>query len=202
MIRHKKLLYSLAACLASAFSGNVQAQLQDITQPGDPIVASSNNHPGSEGVANAIDNQPTKYLNFDKVNTGFTVTPAIGLSIVQGLTLTSANDAADRDPGTYTLEGSYDGASFTAISSGAVPTYTARFQKHTILFNNGTPYLKYRLIFPTTQGNSTCCMQIAEVELLGVVSEIAQDVTQPGDVIVVTKPAGPRPMSCERSSER
>ncbi len=184
MTRHKKLLYSLVACLASAFSGNVQAQLQDITQPGDPIVGTSNNYPGSEGVANAIDNQPTKYLNFDKVNTGFTVTPAIGLSVVQGLTLTSANDGPERDPGTYTLEGSYDGVGFTAISSGTVPTYTARFEKKTILFENSTPYLKYRLIFPTTQGNSTCCMQISEVELLG--AQAPSDVTQPGDAIVGT----------------
>ena len=184
MTRHKKLLYSLVACLASAFSGNVQAQLQDITQPGDPIVGTSNNYPGSEGVANAIDNQPTKYLNFDKVNTGFTVTPAIGLSVVQGLTLTSANDGPERDPGTYTLEGSYDGVGFTAISSGTVETYTARFQKKTILFENSTPYLKYRLIFPTTQGNSTCCMQISEVELLG--AQAPSDVTQPGDAIVGT----------------
>ena len=69
----------------------------DVTVPGDPIVASSNNSPGSEGVANAIDNQPTKYLNFDKLNTGFTVTPSVGGTIVIGLSLTSANDAPERD---------------------------------------------------------------------------------------------------------
>src|SRR5213075_466903 len=57
---------------------------QDITQPGDPIVATSNNSPGSEGVANAIDNAPTKYLKFDKVNTGFTVNPSVGDTIVMG----------------------------------------------------------------------------------------------------------------------
>ena len=164
--------------------GVVSEIAQDVTQPGDVIVASSNNHPGSEGVANAIDNQPTKYLNFDKVNTGFTVTPGSGLTIVSGLTLTSANDAADRDPGTYTLEGSYDGVGFTSISSGTVATYTARFEKKTILFSNKIPYLKYRLIFPTTQGNSTCCMQVSEVELLGVLAPT--DVTVPGDAIVAS----------------
>ena len=37
----------------------------NILQPGDPISASSANSPGSEGVANAIDGKPTKYLNFD-----------------------------------------------------------------------------------------------------------------------------------------
>src|SRR6266536_1959970 len=104
-------------CFTAAFvlslSLSVQAQLSDITQPGDPIVPTSNNSPGSEGVANAIDNQPTKYLNFDRLNTGFTVSPRAGLTIVSGLTLTSANDAVERDPASYVLSGSYDGSNFT-----------------------------------------------------------------------------------------
>src|SRR5439155_24563425 len=93
----------------------------DVTLPGDPIVPTSNNSPGSEGVANAIDNQPTKYLNFDKLNTGFTVTPGVGDTIVSGLTLTSANDAPERDPASYDLSGSNDGSNYVAVSSGAVP---------------------------------------------------------------------------------
>ena len=31
---------------------------KNVIQPGDAIIASSANSPGSEGVANAIDNQP------------------------------------------------------------------------------------------------------------------------------------------------
>jgi len=94
----------LAAALAAftvLSSGPVFAQLSDVTQPGDPIVATSTNSPPTEGVANAIDNQPTKYLNFDEFDAGFTVTPAIGRTIVRGLTLTSANDAPARDPASF-----------------------------------------------------------------------------------------------------
>src|SRR5512138_89514 len=120
---HSYLLCCITAVLALLFSGSVHAQLSDITQPGDPIVATSNNSPGSEGVANAIDNAPTKYLNFDRLNTGFTVTPRVGLSVVQCLTLTSANDAPDRDPASYLLSGSYDGTNFTDISAGSVPSF-------------------------------------------------------------------------------
>jgi len=164
----------------------------DVTQPGDPIVATSNNSPGSEAVANAIDNAPTKYLNFDKVNTGFTVTPSVGPTLVSGITLTSANDAPDRDPASYRLEGSLDGVSFFEIASGAVPPFgTTRFLKNYIFFPNARAFLAYRLIFPTTAGNSTCCMQVSEVELLGVVSELAQDVTQPGDPIVASSNNSP-----------
>src|SRR5687768_17883034 len=97
-------LYPVLAVLFLALAAPLHAQLADVTQPGDPIVGSSNNTPGSEGVANAIDNQPTKYLNFDRLNTGFTVTPSVGATLVKGMTLTSANDAPERDPVDYTLE--------------------------------------------------------------------------------------------------
>jgi len=165
------------------FLGVVADLPQDVTQPGDPIVGTSNNTPGSEGVANAIDNQPTKYLNFDKLNTGFTVSPRAGLTIVSGLTLTSANDAPERDPADYVLSGSYDGISFTTISSGTVAAFPSRFFKNTILFNNRIPYLQYRLVFPNVaNAGAANSMQISEVELLGVLAPT--DVTVPGDPIV------------------
>jgi hypothetical protein len=180
----------LIAVIAVLFCGNLSAQLADITQPGDPIVPTSNNSPGSEGVANAIDNQPTKYLNFDKLNTGFTVTPRVGLSVVQCITLTSANDAPERDPASYVLSGSYDGTNFTQIASGTVPAFPSRFFKQTIQFPNNTPYLTYRLIFPTVANEAAAnSMQISEVELLGFLAPT--DVTQPGDPIVATSNNSP-----------
>src|SRR5438046_9516773 len=105
----RKIQHLILGCLALLLAGSitVRAQLSDVTQPGDPIVPSSNNSPGSEGVANAIDNTANKYLNFDAANnalpTGFTVTPSVGLTVVPCITLTSANDAPERDPAPYTL---------------------------------------------------------------------------------------------------
>jgi len=166
----------------------------DVTQPGDPIVASSNNSPGSEGVANVIDNQPTKYLNFDggsALPTGFTVSPSVGGTIVTGIGLTSANDAADRDPADFTLEGSLDGKLFTVIAQGTVPAFPARFQTHNIFFPNALAFNTYRVTFPHTQGPSTCCMQISEVELFGVTAPVPSDVTQPGDPIVASSNNSP-----------
>src|SRR5207249_5393605 len=79
----------------------------DVTQPGDPVIASSSNSPGSEGVGNAIDNTQAKYLNRDSANdaksSGFVVTPSIGTTLVTGMTIESANDAPDRDPKTVIL---------------------------------------------------------------------------------------------------
>ena len=57
----KKTIYSALALLTFASA----ALSQSVVQPGDPVIASSANSPGSEGVANAIDGKPTKYLNFD-----------------------------------------------------------------------------------------------------------------------------------------
>src|SRR5436309_3341374 len=172
------ILPRLLSCLAvvvSMLGLSVSAQLLDVTQPGDAIIPTSNNSPGSEGVANAIDNAPTKYLNVDKLNTGFTVTPRVGGTLVSGLTLTSANDAPERDPASYLLQGSLDGTNFFDISSGAVPAFPARFFKNYIFFSNSRAFLSYRLIFPTVANAAAAnSMQISEVELLGDVADLAQ----------------------------
>ena len=85
----------------------------DVTQPGDAVIASSSNSPGTEGVANAIDNQQTKYLNFDTRNpnnppSGFIVTPSVGVTRVTGMRMQTANDGPERDPKNVKIEGSND----------------------------------------------------------------------------------------------
>ena len=139
---------------------------EDITLPGDEVVATSGNSPVAEQAPNAIDDDPfTKYLNFDKLDTGLTITTGGG--VVTGLALTSANDAPDRDPANFILSGSNDdGATFTEIASGDVPEFVERFDRQTVSFENDVAYMTYELIFPTTVGPSGCCMQIAEIELL------------------------------------
>jgi hypothetical protein len=51
----------------------------DVTAPGDLVIPTSGNHPAGEPAPAAIDdNNNTKYLNFDKLNTGFVVAPTSG----------------------------------------------------------------------------------------------------------------------------
>jgi hypothetical protein len=173
----------------------------DVTQPGDPIYASSANNPPSEGVANAIDNKTTKYLNFDsgrdgnQIGTfspsGFAVVPSIGRTLITGITFQSANDGPERDPDVVRIEGSND----TNVTSYAAGTwepittisniaagFTARFQEQTILFENVQPYTAYRVTVDMVRTTPNgCCMQVAEVQLLG--TSAPQDITQPGDLI-------------------
>jgi hypothetical protein len=157
----------------------------DITQPDDPIVGSSANTPISGVVAHAIDNQPTVYLNLDKINTGFTVTPLVGSTLVTGITVQSAGDASERDPASYILSGSNDGTSFSEISRGTIPAFPSRNFVQKFTFTNSQSYTAYRLIFPTVANPAIAnSMQIAEVELLGVISP--QDVTRPGDQVVAS----------------
>lgn len=143
--------------------------LQDVVQPDDLIVPTSLNSPGGEDVAKAIDGtSATKYLNFDKLNAGFTVTPGVGRTVVTGLRLTSANDAPDRDPTSYVLSGSDDGRGFVEIARGAVPNFSGRFVPVQVTFTNTTAWSHYRLLFPTVRdAGAAVAMQIAEVEFLG-----------------------------------
>ena len=138
----KKYLYSVASVVSALalMSTAARAQLSDVTQPGDKIVPTSNNSPGSEGVANAIDDTQAKYLNFDITNTGFTVTPSVGSTLITGITLTSGNDSPERDPADFYISGSLDGTNFTMIVSNSVPLFTNRYTDQTFFFTNSTPY--------------------------------------------------------------
>ncbi len=174
----------------------------DVTQPGDPIIASSSNSPGSEGVANVIDGKPTKYLNFDSRTpepvkpSGFLVSPSIGRTLISGMSIQSANDGPERDPKVVTIEGSNDDTvtgfgvgNWELITKIEAITFTARFQTQTYLFDNYKPYKHYRWTSVETATANGCCMQVAEIELLG--TGAPQDVTQPGDPIFASSSNSP-----------
>src|SRR5262249_17260546 len=154
-----------------------------ITQLGDLIFASSGNSRGSEGVANAIDNnKTTKYLNWDSgrdgnlVGTfspsGFAVQPAVGPTVVTGMGIQSANDAPDRDPDVVVLEGSNDTNLASYVSgtwkpittiSNIAAGFTARFQSQEFLFPNTIQYRNYRWRVEATRTTPNhFCMQVAE----------------------------------------
>ena len=164
--------------------------IADITAPGDVVVGDPNDGdwPGGEYPALAIDDDvTTKFLHFggETGPTGFVVVPAVGPTIVQGLALTTANDSPNRDPASFELYGSngrHDGP-WVAIASGDIVDFTQadeypRFTKNAtaIIFENEVEYTYYRIMFPTIRDAATAnSMQIAEVELLGVVPPLAAE---------------------------
>src|SRR5688572_21217459 len=159
---------SCALTVLLASTASLWAQ-SDVTQPGDALIASSSNSPGSEGVANAIDNQQTKYLNFDSRTpnnppSGFVVTPSVGVTRVTGMSIQTANDGPERDPQMVTLEGSNDPA-VTTFASGNwemiatidVPAVTNRFLTRSFSFPNVKAYKHYRWTSVTTASPNGCC---------------------------------------------
>ena len=175
------------------------ANFTDVTAPGDIVQGVPNDGPYTGGpkdygwpddwpwVGNhetpvqAIDNLiNTKFLHFkgDTEPTGIRVTPALA-SIVTGITLTTANDAARRDPIYFELSGSnvsIDGP-YELFAAGDVVDFAqvVEWPRNTmnatpISFDNDVIYEHYQIIFTAIRGldvKPPVCMQIAEIELLG-----------------------------------
>lgn len=203
------LAVAVLVCLGAA-----GAYAQNVLQPTDPIIASSANSPGSEGVKNAIDGTTAKYLNRDSANdaatSGFVVTPQVGDTWVTGIAIQTANDAPDRDPKEMTLEGSNDDVADYSTGTWEliadipnIPYNATRFAVETFAFKDYSPYKDsathksykhYRWTVVHTQGNngigsSTCCMQIAEVQLLG--QTVPKNVVVPTDAVVASSANSP-----------
>ena len=148
-----------------SISALVELLNPDLSQPDDKVVATSKNFHRRHEPKNAIDGLPgTKYLNNDGNGSGLTIITRQG--VVQGLNLHSAIDAPSRDPSTYRLEGSNDGKTFSLISEGKIPNFTARRQMKQILFDNNRSFSQHRLTFPTLVDVYAKQMQIGEIALL------------------------------------
>jgi len=160
----------------------------DVTALGDVVkgVPDDGDWPGAETPDLAIDDDvTTKYLHFKgdfdpdpgTGGTGLQITPAVGPTVVTGLTLTTANDVPGRDPIAFELSGSNDSIDgpYTLIASGDIVDFAQdeewpRFTMNAtpIIFSNSVAYEHYQLLFTAIRGpvgESVNSMQIAEVEL-------------------------------------
>ena len=159
--------------------------LSDVTAPGDTVqgVPNDGDWPGGETPDLAIDDDTgTKFLHFkgETEASGIQVEPAMGLTIVTGLTLTAANDSPERDPVSFELSGSNDSIDgpYELIAAGDVADFAQadawpRFTMNAtaISFENTVAYKYYQVMFPTVRdAGGANSMQIAEVELLGEVA--------------------------------
>jgi predicted alpha-1,2-mannosidase len=94
-----------------------------------PIVASAENPPG-EVAKNLADGDPgTKWLAFAITATLTYHLPAA--AAVATYALTSGNDAPDRDPAAWTLQGSADGTTWTTLDTRQGQTWTGRGVRNT-----------------------------------------------------------------------
>ncbi len=174
--------WSSSIMVACAMLTGVTQAARDVTSATDVVVGvpDDGDWPGGEMPNLAIDNNSnTKFLHYKGATqaTGIRVTLRIGPVVVTGLTFTTANDYAVRDPIKYELSGSNTGIDgpYTLIASGDIQDFNgttewARYTKNTtpIEFPNTIAYAHYQLLFPAVRDPSSAnSMQIAEVELLG-----------------------------------
>jgi hypothetical protein len=154
----------------------------------DVVGASSRGNP--TGVRVTFNN-PLGAGAFNAANYTLGVGTGPNVTVVTGLRFTTANDAIERDPMTFTLEGSMDPAGpWTLIASGNTGLDTARFATAPdVLFANSTAWRSYRLLFPTVRNAAGAnSMQIAEVAFL---DAGGNDVTAPGDPVIPTSGNSP-----------
>jgi hypothetical protein len=136
----------------------------DITDLGGPVSAQyQTGSPTGEAYTNLIDNNVnTKYLTFNP--SAWIQYQAPSSYIVKGYTIASANDAPERDPLNWTLQGSTNGSTWTTIDTRSNEDFPGRLQKRIFKFNNTTAYQYYRF---NLSNNSGTILQLAEIELFG-----------------------------------
>jgi hypothetical protein len=133
------------------------------------------NWPNGEEPPRGLDSTTsTKWLAFSATGAPYGFRFAGGeRHAVNAYTISSANDAPNRDPYAWTLSGSNDGVNYTQIDSRTAQIFTSRFQTRLYEFTNTTAYEYYRFDFKTKYGvtgnpadiPSANALQMSEIEL-------------------------------------
>jgi predicted alpha-1,2-mannosidase len=139
---------------STSILGNIMDQVATITASGE--------NPPAEIAINLGDGDlTTKWLVF--ANTGWAQVTLTGPISVKRYAVSSANDAPERDPQDWTLQGSPDGRRWTTLDSQTGQTFSSRFQTKQYDFANTTAYLYYRLNITRNHGGPI--LQVAELQL-------------------------------------
>ncbi|MBN1413324.1 MAG: carbohydrate-binding protein [Spirochaetales bacterium] len=148
---------------ATSTPTQVSGTLEDITNAGGTVTAQYYDSPTGEDISKLIDNlSSSKYLTFHAsgwVQYYYTVP-----SVITRYTITSANDVPDRDPFSWTLQGSTNGSSWVTLDTRSNEDFPNRFQLRGFNFINTVSYTYYRL---NMSNNAGTILQIAEWELYG-----------------------------------
>ncbi|HEX8834283.1 MAG TPA: PA14 domain-containing protein, partial [Abditibacteriaceae bacterium] len=135
-------------------------------ESGGSILVRGENVAGSQTRDKAFDNSTaTKWLDY-AATTWIQYKFANEASrVIKSYTITSGDDAPERDPKNWTLQGSPDGTTFTNLDSRSNVIFSLRKQTRTFDITNSTDYKYYRLnITSNTSGTIT---QSSEIRLLG-----------------------------------
>ncbi|UCD85430.1 MAG: hypothetical protein JSU92_04340, partial [Deltaproteobacteria bacterium] len=138
-----------------------------VTESGCP----GNPSPPGEDLTMAFDdNVNTKWLDFCGADGTSWIQYQYGGGAqykIKRYSITSANDAPERDPRDWELQGSNDGVVYDTLDTRAGIQFTARFQTLTfdIADGNVAEYEYYRLWITALWGPAPVAVQLAEIEL-------------------------------------
>ncbi|WP_067503947.1 GH92 family glycosyl hydrolase [Actinoplanes sp. TFC3] len=147
---------------SSGVDGTVNAGMPGSLRAHVTAIAANAQPNSNEGVTNLNDGNPeTKWLVDTPASWAQYTLDAPAKAVKYALT--SANDAPERDPRDWTLEGSTDGTTWTTVDTQTGQSFTERFQTKTYTVANPGDYTYYRLsITGHPSGNLT---QLADLEL-------------------------------------
>jgi hypothetical protein len=125
-------------------------------------ITASSEKDANEGMANVFDGSTS-----NKWFTGDSYGPPFWISIksrdaaaIDGYSITSANDMPDRDPLNWTLLGSNNGSTWTALDTRSNEDFPERRQTRTFSFSNSTAYQYYKFNFENNAGDT---LQLSEI---------------------------------------
>mgnify|MGYP000860140101 CR=1 FL=1 len=142
--------------------------IKDVTTFENSFSVSHENSGGpdaGEGSKKMIDGDITTKLFVGGVNGNMKWTFTFDApQIVNGYSMTSGNDAPDRDPKRWIVEGSIDGDTWVKIDERSEEFWESRRLSRTFLFTNKVPYNYYRFSMLELNGGSN--FQMSEVRIL------------------------------------
>ncbi|AGL16802.1 GH92 family glycosyl hydrolase [Actinoplanes sp. N902-109] len=147
------------------------------------VTASAENPPNEVAAKLKDTDSNTKWLAFSP--TGWVTYRLSKPAAVVKYSLTSANDAAARDPKAFTLQGSSDGTSWQDLDSRSNQSFGGRFATNTYTLTNGTAYAYYRLNITANSGDSL--VQLADWDISD-----GSDVRPPETPMVAEVGSGPQ----------
>lgn len=120
---------------------------------------------GGEGTASLFDGSSTTkyYVGKEQLWLRYQMTRP---TIIASYDVTSANDYPQRDPKSWTFEGSLDGLTWTVLDARANQTFAGHLTTNSYTFGNTTPYLYYRLNISANNGAENAT-QLSELRVGG-----------------------------------
>ncbi|MEV6594607.1 alpha-1,2-mannosidase [Streptomyces acidicola] len=137
-------------------------ELRDITSTVAHIEASDEFEMAGEVAENLLSKSRSKWLaNDDTAELDFTLEHPAAVAVYR---LTSANDAPDRDPEDWELQGSHDGDHWTTVDSRADERFRKRHETREYSVASPASYARYRLSITCNRGSDLT--QLSRVQFL------------------------------------